>query len=51
MEKYSETCRIIAHCEEYSKVIGPLKSRFSNIRVPAPQYPEVKAVLQMIAKD
>lgn len=36
MEKYSDTCRFIMWCRSLSRVIDPLKSRCTCIRVPAP---------------
>ena len=43
------TCRIIANCESLSKVIGPLKSRCLQIRVPAPTESTLTELLRKIA--
>ena len=42
-------CRIIANCENLSKVIQPLRSRCMQVRVPAPSTQEIVQVLKTIA--
>lgn len=50
MEKYSKRCRIILCCENYSKVIEPLRSRTLFIRVPAPSKKEMANILNVDQK-
>ena len=50
MEKYMANCRIIFNCESLSKVMAPLKSRWVQIRVPAPKLDDIENTLQNIAK-
>ena len=50
MEKYMANCRIIFNWESLSKVMAPLKSRWVQIRVPAPKISDIEDTLQQISK-
>lgn len=49
MEKYSSKCRIIMVCENFSRVIEPLRSRCLGIRVGLPTPSDIKGVLETIS--
>jgi replication factor C subunit 3/5 len=51
IEKYSEYCKIIMSVESISKIIDPILSRCSVIRVPSPTKSEVCAIVDSIAKQ
>jgi replication factor C subunit 3/5 len=50
IEKYSEYCKIIMSVESISKIIDPILSRCSVIRVPSPTKSEVCAILSNVAE-
>ncbi|KAK9511877.1 hypothetical protein O3M35_000449 [Rhynocoris fuscipes] len=50
MEKYIATCRLILCANSISQVISPIKSRCLPIRVSAPSYQQIEAVLQSICR-
>jgi replication factor C subunit 3/5 len=49
LEKYTSTTRLILICNSLCRVIAPLRSRCLNIRVPAPSYDEIAAILHTIS--
>ena len=51
METYMPYCRIVANCENLSKVISPLRSRCLLIRVPAPTHQQIVGVLKKISDN
>ncbi|XP_011305340.1 replication factor C subunit 3 isoform X2 [Fopius arisanus] len=50
MEKYVSTCRLILCANSTSRVLPAIRSRCLAIRVPAPTIPEIKSILQLVAK-
>lgn len=51
MEKYSTNLRVIMCCSSASKIIGPIRSRCLNIRIPAPSRQDMVQTLQSIAQS
>jgi len=50
MEKYMLTCRLVLMCNSTSQVMGPVRSRCLQIRVPAPTHDEVVQIIHMVCK-
>jgi replication factor C subunit 3/5 len=50
MECYYDTCRFILCSSETSKIIGPLRSRCSNIRLPKPSNNDLTTFIACVAK-
>mmetsp|Transcript_8376 Transcript_8376/g.18766 ORF Transcript_8376/g.18766 Transcript_8376/m.18766 type:complete len:385 (-) Transcript_8376:170-1324(-) len=50
MEKYSSSCRLILCCNNPSKVIDPVRSRCLGIRVAAPSFDEISAVIKTVSR-
>jgi replication factor C subunit 3/5 len=50
MECYYDSCRFILCASETSKIIGPLRSRCSNIRLPKPSNNELITFIACVAK-
>ncbi|XP_015115822.1 replication factor C subunit 3 [Diachasma alloeum] len=50
MEKYVSTCRLILCANSTSRVLPAIRSRCLAVRVPAPTIPEIKSILQLVAK-
>lgn len=50
MESYYDTCRFVLCASETSKIIDPLRSRCSSIRLPKPTNNELISYISLIAK-
>ncbi|XP_063985262.1 replication factor C subunit 3 [Diachasmimorpha longicaudata] len=50
MEKYVSTCRLILCANSTARVLPAIRSRCLAVRVPAPTIPEIKSILQLVAK-